>query len=102
MTPLYATIAQSGSYFSVTYRAERRADGTGQSSSISGYSANLFEKPEFAGIPLIDYRTMDFTGWRFPIVQEASLCDYDVVPLATVLVMAESRGATISRIGGAQ
>ena len=100
--PLYATIAASGHYFSVTYRAVRNPDGTGQSGSLSGYSDNVFR--DVSGIPLIDYRTMDFTGWKFPIVAEASLSSYAVVPLETVLRMAAERGATITTLGkgGAQ
>lgn len=100
LKPLYATISLNGGLWCVTFAAQTDKDGTGQSGHREGYGPNVFDEYRGSGIPCIDFRTMNFDNYNFPIIAEASLTNSFSrnVPLNDWLQDVAIRGATVTTL----
>jgi hypothetical protein len=96
--PAYATIAALGNLFSLVYFREQKPGGA-SSGYVQGYDEGVFREARGSGIPLVDYRTMDFNGYEFPTVAETcSHCFGGEWPLQRWLDEVRRRGATVTAL----
>lgn len=95
--PLYATISLTGRTFTLRYKPTEST-----TSSLQGYSEHVFKEAIGSGIPCVDFRTMDFSGYNFPIIQEAFCIEKPAfghyVKLDDWLTEVRRRGATVTQL----
>lgn len=97
--PLYATISLNGAIYAVSFRVLTDDDGTKTTCCLQGYSERTFDEYRGSGIPLIDFRTMDFKGYTFPTVRErVSHWQPSDPTFEEYLADVRKRGATITTL----
>ena len=99
--PAFATISALGNLFVLTFYPERRPDGLTSSSAREGYDLGVFRDAHGSGIPLVDYRTMDFTGYSCrTVIETCSHCfgGPTYIPLADWVAEVRRRGATVTHL----
>ncbi len=96
----YATISADGGIWCVTGYYDKRPDGSGCSTSLSGYGPDVFDRAQGSGIPCVDYRPMDFAGYSCkPVAECHHVFDPTFyVPLADWLAEVTRRGAIVTTL----